>query len=134
MIRRMMLSGVLACSLVAVTALGPADAAQRKTLRGKTSQGYKIRAAVKNRSVDILGFKAQLSCRDGSKLVLDESGFLNTPVSKGGGFRDTQYGSSDTVYIRGAVKGHRVRGKLKVKDKIGRVKCRSKWLKFNLRR
>ncbi len=134
MIKRVMLSGVLACSLVAAGALGPADAAQRNTLRGKTNQGFRIKLAVKNRAVHVLRFKAELKCRDGSKLVLDESGFLKTPVGKSGSFKDVQYGSTDTVYIRGSVKGKRVSGRLRLKDRVGKVRCSSRWLRFNLRR
>ncbi len=134
MTRRLILSGILACSLAAVVAIGPAGAAQRNTLRGHTSQGQRIKLAVTDRALNVLHFKAQLKCRDGSKLELDESGFLKTPVSRKGHFKDVQYGSTDTVYMKGSVNGKAVNGKLRLTDRVGKVRCKSRWLKFHLKR
>jgi hypothetical protein len=131
MLKRTMVSGLVACSLLAVGIAAPADGAKRNTLKGKTKQGFRIKMAVTNGSVKLLHFKIDLKCRDGSVLQVTESGFLKTPVRKGK-FRDVQYGSTDTVYLRGKVRGKRASGRLRVKDKLGSgVRCQSKWIKFN---
>ncbi len=131
MLKRTMVGGLVACSLLAVGIAAPADGAKRSTLKGKTKQGFRIKMAVKNSSVKLLHFKVDLRCRDGSVLQVTESGFLKTPVRKGK-FRDVQYGSTDTVYLRGKVRGGRAGGRLRVKDRLGNgVRCHSKWIKFN---
>jgi hypothetical protein len=119
-------------ALIALGVVAPAGAEKRHTLKGRTQQGLGIRVAVRERTVDVLRFKAELRCRDGSILLLDESGFLPTPLKRGGAFRDVQYGRTDTVYLRGRAQGRKVRGRLKVKDKLGNgVRCASKWLRFS---
>jgi hypothetical protein len=134
MLKRMMVNGLVACGLLAVGVAVPADGAKRNALRGKTKQGFQIKMAVKNRSVKLLRFKIDLKCRDGSNLQVTESGFVKTPVSSKGKFRDVQYGSTDTVYLRGKMRGNRVGGRLRVKDKLGNgVRCQSRWVKFNVR-
>ncbi len=139
MFKRTMLSGLVACSLLAVAVVAPASGAKRNTLNGKTKQGFKIKMAVKNRSVKLLHFKVDLKCRDGSILQVTESGFLKTPVKKNGKFKDVQYGSTDTVYLHGKLHGgNRASGRLRVKDKLGgkkkkNVRCKSKWVKFNVK-
>jgi hypothetical protein len=134
MLKRTMVSGLVACSLIAVGIAAPAAGAKRTTLKGKTKQGFRIKMAVKSRSVKILSFKVNLKCRDGSVLQVTESGFVPTPVSGKGNFKDVQYGSTDTVYLRGKVRGgKRAIGRLRVKDKLGSgVRCKSSWVKFNV--
>ncbi len=132
--QRRILAAILACSLAAAAA-APAEAGQRDTLRGKTNQGFRIRLAATSHSVQVLRFKAELKCRNGTKLLLDESGFLKTPVAQGGNFRDVQYGSTDTVYLRGRAKGGSVSGRVRLTDKLkGGVRCRSHWLRFHLKK
>ncbi|HEY1286058.1 MAG TPA: hypothetical protein VGF04_08220 [Solirubrobacterales bacterium] len=134
---RLKMSGILAVSFMAaglVTSDGAAmaDSPSRNVLRGHTSQGFKIRLLLKKRTVDVLRFKARLSCRDGSVLLVDESGFLKTPVKHSGSFRDTQFGSTDKVYLRGRVTGRSITGKVRVTDRTrGGSRCHSRWLKFH---
>ena len=132
MLKRTVLSGVVACSLMAIGIAAPTEAAKRNTLRGQTHQGMGIRLAVMDRAVKILRFKIDLRCRDGSTLQVDESGFLKTPLRSNGSFKDVQYGSTDTVYMRGRATGKTATGLLRVTDKLNSgVRCKSKWVKFN---
>jgi hypothetical protein len=131
MLNRAMLGGLIACSLMVIGIATTADAAKRNTLRGQTHQGMRIKLAVGNDAVKILRFKVDLRCRDGSTLQVDESGFLKTPLRSNGSFRDIQYGSTDTVYIRGRVSGKTVGGKLRVTDRLhSGGRCQSRWVKF----
>lgn len=133
MLKRTMVGGLVACSLLAVGIAAPAEGAKRNTLKGKTKQGFAIKMAVKNRAVKVLRFKIDLKCRDGSVLQVTESGFQKTPVKKNGKFKDTQYGSTDTVFMRGKLRGNkRANGRIRVKDKLkSGVRCQSKWVKFS---
>jgi len=132
---RIALSAVLACGAVAVGGVA-ADAAPKKTFKGKTAQKRPVKIAVRGRTIDVLHFKARLKCRNGDILILDEGGFLPTRVKGNGKFRDKQFGRTDTVLIRGRLRGRVVRGKLRVFDKIGRkgIKCKSHWIKFKAKR
>jgi hypothetical protein len=124
---------MIACALLAVGGATTAGAAPKRVYKGSTAQDRNIRIAVQPRSIKILRFKAELRCRDGSILVLDESGFLRTPVRKGR-FHDAQYGRTDEVFIRGTRRKGVVRGRLRVKDKLkGGVRCNSRWIKFTVR-
>lgn len=105
--------------------------AQTKKAVGHTKQGRKVQMRVGGLSLKMLSFTASLKCRDGSVLIDKESGFQVTPLKKGGRFDDSQYGSTDTVRFRGRVTRKWVRGKLRVRDKWGKVKCDSKWVKFS---
>lgn len=130
---RIAMSAVLACGAVAVGGM-VAEAAPKKTYKGKTAQKKPVKLAVRGRTIDILHFKARLKCRNGDALILDEGGFLPTPMKRNGKFRDKQYGKTDTVLFRGRLRGRKVRGKLRVFDRLGRVKCRSNWIKFTAKR
>ena len=132
MLKRAMLSAVVASGLLAAAAAGPADAAKRDTLRGKTHQGMRIKVAVMDRAIRVVRFNVDLECRDGSTLRIEESGFLKTPLRANGSFRDVQYGSTDTVYLRGKVLRGSVDGRLRVTDKYGGVRCQSRWVKFRV--
>lgn len=122
----------LACAVLAASALMPA-AADARVYKGKTAQRNPIKIAVRSKSLKVLHFKAKLRCRDGSTLVDDESGFLPTPIKGNGSFRDAQVGSTDEVLIRGRRSGRVVRGKIRVTDRVGKVRCNSKWFKFTAR-
>jgi hypothetical protein len=126
------LAAALACGLLALSALAPAAEAGR-VYKGKTAQRHPIKIAVRARSLKVLHFKAKLRCRDGSILIDDESGFLPTPIKGNGSFRDAQVGSTDEVLIRGHRGGHAVRGRIRVTDRVGKVRCNSKWIKFTAR-
>ncbi len=106
---------------------------QRTQLRGHTSQGHQIKLAVRSRSVVIKHLKARLHCRGGAVLIDDESGFLPTPV-RHGRISDKQFGSTDEVTIRGRLSGRRLHGKVRVRDRLGRARCDSGWVRFAAKR
>lgn len=131
MLRRVILCGLLALGLVGAELTATAQAA---TFKGSTAQKRSIRIAASGKSIKVLRFKAELKCRDGTLLVDDESGFLRTPLGKGGKFSDRQFGSTDTVWFRGRRKGKTISGRLRVTDKLGSgVRCNSGWVKFTAR-
>jgi len=133
MLRRLTMCALLALCLVGVeiTAAAAADAAVYK---GRTAQKRSIVIAGSKKSIKVKRFKVALKCRNGTLLINDESGFLRTPLRKGGKFRDRQYGSTDTVWIRGRRKGKVISGQLRVTDKLGSgVRCNSGWVKFKAR-
>jgi hypothetical protein len=124
---------VLACAVLSAGLIAPTGADARRVYKGKTAQSRTIKVAVGKRNLKIMRFKAELKCRDGSVLIDDESGFLPTPIRSNGSFRDAQVGSTDEVLIRGRRKGRVVRGRLRVRDRVGKVRCSSKWIKFTAR-
>lgn len=130
MFLRLMLSSALALSLV----MADVAAAKAEVVRGRTGQGYRIKAAMHGeRSIRLLDFKADLQCRDGTLLQLAESGFLSSDVRPNGTIHEAQYGSTDTVYIRGHVKNGTIRGRLRLTDRYGRGNpCKSRWIKFHV--
>ena len=124
---------LLACALLAANGV-IAGAAPKRVFKGSTAQDRGIRVAVAPRSIQIKRFKIELRCKDGSLLILDESGFLRTPVRRNGRFRDVQHGRSDTVFIRGEMRGKAVHGRLRVKDRLKNgVRCGSRWVRFTAR-
>jgi hypothetical protein len=137
MLLRFVLCGLAVCGLVGVELSSFAEAAGRSVHRGKTAQGYPLRLAMQGeQSLTLLRFKADLNCRDGSVLQLEESGFLPTRIRGNGSFRDTQFGKTDTVRFRGKVTAAAVRGQVRLEDRFGskRIRCSSKWIKFNVKR
>ena len=130
---RLIVSSVVVCSFLMANVVAAADAASRATVKGRTGQGHRIKLAKqKGNSFQILGFKADLGCRDGTKLQLEESGFQSTRVRSNGSFHELQYGSTDRVYIQGRVKGGSVRGRLRLTDRYGKKNpCKSHWIKFH---
>lgn len=136
MLLRLMLCGLAVCGLVGVEMTSLAEAAGRTVHRGKTAQGYPLTLKMKGeKSFKLLRFKADLNCRDGSQLQLDESGFLPTRLRGNGSFRDTQYGRTDTVRFRGKATKNAVRGRVRLEDRLGkkRIRCTSKWIKFKVK-
>lgn len=131
MLLRLFLSAALACGLFAMSAAALAEMADARMFTGKTAQRYRIKAAVNDRSVKLLRFNIKLSCRDGSTLILAESGFLRTPVRRNGAFRDAQFGRTDAVRFRGRLSRNSLRGKVRVIDKPRKgVACKSRWVAF----
>lgn len=122
---------VLASAVMSVqaTAAGKHDVA-----RGKTGQGRSIRMAVSPRQIELRGFSIELRCSGGYLLVDQESGFLPTAVSPSGHFRDHQYGSTDEVLIRGRSHAHAVRGWIRVRDRLGKHRCSSPWVRFTAKK
>jgi hypothetical protein len=131
MLVRLILGGMLACSFVALDAAASADPVSARTFKGKTAQGYRIKLAVKGGAFKILRFEADLKCRDGSTLLLEESGFLWTKVGGNGMFRDAQFGRTDSVYFKGRLNERRIRGRVRLTDKLrGGIRCSSRWIRF----
>lgn len=135
---RIAVASVLVLGLVAASA-APADSAgagqskekNTRTFKGKTAQGYRIKLLVRERTFKIKTFNADLRCRDGSTLLLEEGGFLWTKIGKGGKFHDAQFGRTDSVYFKGRVTEKRLRGRIRLTDRWGKVKCHSRWIRFN---
>lgn len=132
MVSRLVACGVIACCLVAGSAVASAEPAAAKVFKGKTSQGHRIKSMVKGKAFKIHVFEIDLRCKDGSELVLIEGGFLWTKTGKGGGFRDAQFGRTDSVYFRGKLNQRRLRGKVRVTDRLRNgTRCASRWVNFN---
>lgn len=137
MLLRLTLCGLAICGLMGVELTSLAGAAGRTVHRGKTTQGYPMTLRMQGeKSFTLLRFKADLKCRDGSELQLDESGFLPTRLRGNGSFRDTQYGKTDTVRFRGKVTDGAVKGRVRLEDRLGkkRIRCSSKWIGFTVKR
>jgi hypothetical protein len=133
--RRTIILALVAC--LAVWAPGAAAAARGGRYVGKTAQGYKLRARLggAGERLFLVRFKVKLRCRDGGLLFDDLSDFEATEVESGGRFADLQLGPSDEVSWRGRVKGKRISGSLRVKDKVaGGVQCDSGTVRFVVRR
>jgi hypothetical protein len=135
MLRRLILGCALACGLLATQATASAASAEARVLTGKTGQNYRIVVKADRRGLKIQRFNAKLNCRDGTLLILQESGFLRTPARRGGRFKDVQFGKTDTVRFRGRLRARSVRGKLRVNDKLNNgVRCSSRWIPFRATR
>ena len=137
---RYLAAGVLsAIALLAAAFVVPAAApaagerGKAKLARGKSSQKRGIAAKIYGQRLRMLDFNAVLKCRDGSKLIVEEGGFLPTKLRSDGRFSDVQYGNTDTVRLRGRVGKHMVSGRLRVQDRWGKTPCDSRWFKFKAR-
>ena len=100
---------------------------------GKTGQQRTIHLTANARQVRMRNFSIKLHCRDGSVLIDQESGFEPSKVRRNK-FVDTQYGSTDKVTYKGGVRGTKVIGTLKVRDRVGKVFCVSPTVKFTTHR
>jgi hypothetical protein len=131
MLRRITLVGLVACSFAAIDATA-AERAAAQTFAGKTSQGYRIKVAVKGSALKILRFDIDLACSDGTLLVLEEAGFLWTKTSPNGKFHDAQFGRTDEVFFRGRLAPKSLRGRVRVTDRLGKkgIRCKSRWISF----
>jgi len=126
---------VLVCAALAGEAAVPAAADAARVYKGKTGQKRAIRLAVNGRKLKVLRFKASLRCQDGSILIDDESGFLPTRIRGNGRFSDAQAGATDEVLFKGRHSGRVVRGRVRVRDRLGNgVRCSTPWIKFSARR
>jgi hypothetical protein len=121
-----------ACLVWALVA-SAAPTEPRGKFQGKTGQGRHVAMRVGRGHLDMLRFTIQLRCRDGSLLVDEESDFEPTALRHGGSFRDVQVGSTDEVWFRGQVDSRRIHGRVRVTDRIGQVRCNSRWVSFNAR-
>ena len=124
----------LTCAFLALQAVTAAAAHRGHSYVGRTAQGQRIQLAVHGRRVGLLHVTVRLRCRDRSILVDDESGFQPTPIRANGRFRDHQSGSTDDVYLSGRLRGRVLRGRVRVTDRVGRVRCNSRGVRFTARR
>jgi len=129
---RLVIGAMMVCALILAAEGAPlAGAAPKRVYKGKTTQKRPVRITKRGQTLKLRHFTAQLRCKGGSRLVVDESGFVRTPI-RGGRFRDVQVGSTDEVFFRGRVTRKVVRGRLRVKDRLHKrgPRCASKWIKF----
>lgn len=128
---RLRLGAVLVCaSFVAATPV--AGAAPKHVYKGKTGQKQNVSIVVRGNSLQVRNFRALLRCRNGERLTVIESGFVRTPLRRGGRFSDVQVGKTDEVRFKGRVSAKRIQGRLRVNDRLGKrkVRCSSPWVKF----
>lgn len=118
----------------APTAAAAAPPAQAGNYKGKTRQGRVIAFRLTPAGLDLRHFSIRLRCRDGSVLIDQESGFEPASLRGNGSFREVQYGSTDKVWFRGRTTHRRVRGRIRVKDHWGKIRCNSGWVRFTARR
>lgn len=134
MLKRTMLAATcaLGCAALAIDTVSAAP--QPGPMKGRTAQGRAIRLQMKQDSVQVKRFTIEARCRDGSELIIEESGFLPTKIGKGGRVRDHQFGKTDDVWIRGQLRGRQLRGTIRVTDRWGKIKCNSGWVRFHANR
>ncbi len=130
MFRKLSITAVCVVLALTVMSVGAIAAGQHGVARGKTGQGRSIRMAVSPRQIKLRGFSIELRCSGGYLLVDQESDFLPTTVNPNGHFQDHQYGSTDEVLIRGRSQAHSVRGWIRVRDRLGKHRCSSPWVRF----
>jgi hypothetical protein len=128
------------CLMCAAGAIVPSSGAAAQessstggTYKGKTRQGRAIVFTVVHGWLDLRRFSIRLACRDGSVLIDEESGFEATRLPSAGTFHEDQAGSTDEVWFRGRANAGVVRGRVRVKDRVGHVRCDSRWVKFTAR-
>lgn len=133
--RRHLLAALVVLVIVSAVWTPPASAAGGR-YSGKTAQGFNIRArttGAENR-IFLIRVKVKLRCHDGSLLYDDLSDFEASSVRPNGLFADVQFGPTDEVHWRGRIKSDRIRGSLRVKDKVaGGVQCDSGTVGFAAR-
>ncbi len=133
---RLVIGALLVCALVVAAEGAPfAGAAPKRLYKGKTAQKRTVRITQRGHSLKLRHFTAQLRCKGGARLIVDESGFKRTRIRNGGKFNDVQVGNTDEVFFRGAVRGKLVHGKIRVKDRLHKrgPRCASKWVGFRAR-
>lgn len=123
----------MVCALMLAVEGAPlAGAAPKRVYKGKTAQKRTVRITMRGDSLKLRHFVARLKCRNGVNLIVQESGFVRTPVRRNGRFKDVQVGKTDEVFFKGRVRGKVVRGKVRVKDRLHKrgPRCASKWINF----
>jgi hypothetical protein len=132
---RLALGATMICALMLAAVGAPfAGAAPKRLYKGKTIQRRPVRITMRGETLKLRHFTAQLKCKGGASLIVDESGFQRTPLH-GSRFHDVQVGSTDEVFFRGTVHRAVVSGRIRVKDRLrrGGPRCASHWLKFHAR-
>lgn len=131
-------AGALACALLAATlaAAGSASAARghKAVKKGHTAQGRTIKVAIYKRSVELKHFSIKLRCKGTGPLIDIESGFLPSRLRGHNRIHDHQEGSTDDVYVRGHLNKRFLHGAIRVRDRWGKHRCDSKWVRFSVRR
>jgi hypothetical protein len=127
MMLRLIACGSIACCVLAAGA----GAGTARVFEGRTSQGYGFNVVVREQAFRIRAFDVDLRCRDGSELALIMNGYLWTRVGGRGHFRDAQFGLTDATYFRGRLQERRIRGRLRVTDRLrDGTRCSTRWLGF----
>jgi hypothetical protein len=135
--RRLRVIALLVVAVLFLAAAVSPAAATGGAYRGKTAQGFHLRVRLDGRRdrIFLVRVKVKLRCRDGGLLYDDLSDFEASRLKADGRFADMQIGPSDEVRWWGRVHGNRVRGSLRVKDKVaGGVRCDSGTVRFGVRR
>lgn len=133
---RLAIGAMMVCALMLAAEGAPlAGAAPKRVYKGRTAQKQTVRITLHGNKLKLRHFTARLKCRNGVNLIVEESGFVPTPVRANGRFRDIQVGKTDEVLFKGRVRTKVVRGKLRVKDRLrkGGPRCVSRWIKFRAR-
>jgi len=121
-------------ALLAISGIAIAGAPlERGRLEGRTAQGEQIVFHVAGGNLRLRHFTVRLRCRDDSVLIDRESDFQTTALGRNGSFRDDQAGGTDEVRFQGQLRGRAARGRLRVRDRLGRVRCDSRWVRFTAR-
>lgn len=123
--RLMPVGAIVVCGLFAATALA-ASGGGRTRFAGQTAQGYPVRITADRHHVNLVRVKVKLRCRNGGLLYDDLSDFQPAALRSDGRFNDLQLGPTDEVHWRGRLNGAKVRGSIRVKDKLKNgVRCDS---------
>ncbi|HEX4016044.1 MAG TPA: hypothetical protein VHX15_04845 [Frankiaceae bacterium] len=102
-----------------------------KLARGQTGQGRSIRIRVFPKRIKIEGFSIELHCSGGYRLIDSESNFMPSAASRKGQIHDAQVGDTDEILIRGHLRSYKLKGRIRVRDHLGRHRCSSPWVPFN---
>lgn len=130
MAQRLMMVAICALSSAALTLDAAAAKPASGLLKGRTAQDRAIRLAARSGSVQLKRFTIELRCHPG--ILIDvESDFQPTPLTAGGHLRDHQSGTTDDVWLRGRLQGRRLDGMIRVRDRLGKVRCDSGWVRFH---
>lgn len=130
-----LLSALCAAALFAPQLQAAQHAERPAVYRGKSSQGKPIQIAASKTQLTLIRFKVRMLCRDGSLLFADTSDFEPSALKANGSFSDTQHGNTDTVAFKGRLKGEKVSGTLRVKDRLkSGVRCDSQPIGFTAKR
>jgi hypothetical protein len=122
---------VLASVAMSTEALGAGQGARVAT--GKTAQHRTISVKVTPNAIRLVGFSIELHCSGGYTLVDQESNFLPSALSRTGRVHDAQVGTTDEILIRGHLTGRTFGGRIRVRDRLGKHRCSSPWVRFSVK-